>query len=170
MWKCPKCGENMHDTDDQCWSCKTMNPSIPKEQGGAGEPAQTGQKIGLHNVALKKKCPFCAEEVLIDAIKCRFCGSVLPKHTSENAYIRVPKWVVLAFEIIAFSGLFLALAAGGIYLYRATTADKNMDTKAPSAPKNTAAKKGAYEEIIDYEASGKNKKAEKNYTKKRKQK
>lgn len=28
--------------------------------------------------ALTKKCPFCAEEVLAEAIKCKHCGSTIP--------------------------------------------------------------------------------------------
>ena len=39
-----------------------------------------------------KRCPYCAEEIQADAVRCRFCGAVV---ISENLRTAVERWAKL---------------------------------------------------------------------------
>ena len=53
-----------------------------------------------------KKCPFCAEEIQEEAIKCRHCGEFLRKEKKEKWYFK-PYGLFVSFLCIGPFALFL---------------------------------------------------------------
>ena len=79
---CPNCGQSLEAPDDilgQQIACPSCNETInvPKSQSQPSIPPPPPQK-------LTRACPFCSEDILMTARKCKHCGEILDESLREQ--------------------------------------------------------------------------------------
>jgi uncharacterized membrane protein YdbT with pleckstrin-like domain len=63
-----------------------------------------------------KKCPFCAEDINDEAIKCKYCGELLSKQEEEEKTVLEcnPSWWLYAPTL--FFGVLLIIIVAGVFI------------------------------------------------------
>lgn len=83
--KCPACKAPLNVGAIRCFHCGLDRSPAKPGVAQMNSRAQVGTTYASSASLEEKKCPFCAEPIKREAIKCRFCGSDLRENMKQAA-------------------------------------------------------------------------------------
>jgi predicted nucleic acid-binding Zn ribbon protein len=144
MIVCKICGKETTRYAPSCLHCEAaLNEAISTPPPGQKEEPIESSAINTSTILQYKKCPYCAEEIHYEAIKCKFCGEILKKGAKKGRS-KIIIFVILGIAVIAL------LATAMSFVFRGVRYDGVLKTFAISLPSQSLVDKQAVIAKADY--------------------